>query len=141
MNLITTNIEAAIDKINAVYYEAGKKMLLLPNYKRSLQPLWWDEQCDNLKKQKYTYLRKFRASNLPSDLNEYKDRRNIFKNYCNAKMFELQRKKRAELLQNRKNPNFLWKKIRQAKPQQNITTSIEANEWHDYFRSLLYIML
>ena len=81
MNLITTNIEAAIDKINAVYYEAGKNMLLLPNFKRSLQPLWWDEQCDNLKKQKYTYLRKFRASNLASDLNEYKDRRNIFKNY------------------------------------------------------------
>ena len=33
----------------------------------------------------------------------------------------------------------MWKKIKQAKPQQNIPTSIEANKWYDYFFSLLYI--
>ena len=44
MDLTNTNIEAAFDKINAVSYEAGITMLLLLNDKRSLQPLWWDEQ-------------------------------------------------------------------------------------------------
>ena len=28
--------------------------------------------------------------------------------------------------------------FKQAKPQQNISSSIETNEWYDYFRSLLY---
>ncbi len=78
LDTIDSNVNSAVDLITAIYQDAGKCMLVNFRYFSS-QPHWWDDECDYLKSVKYIALRKFRSSNLESDLRLFKDKRNFLR--------------------------------------------------------------
>ena len=108
LDTIDSNVNSAVDLITAIYQDAGKCMLVNFRYFSS-QPPWWDDECDYLKSVKYIALRKFRSSNLESDLRLFKDKRNNFKNHCRSKVYEYQRLNRQELVNCSNNHTMFWK--------------------------------
>ena len=54
-------------------------------YDTNMQPLWWDDECDDLKQVKYTANRKFRLPNDREDLQFYIFSKKDFKKRCKMK--------------------------------------------------------
>ena len=72
-----------------------------PN-KESTQPEWWDQSCSLQKSKKFHALKKFRSTNLEEDFLHYKIERNHFKSICKIKKKEFQKKRRAMLIEAKK---------------------------------------
>ena len=64
------------------------------NVDNNLQPEWWDNECQILKSNKSSLLRKFRFTNRNTDLIAYKRAKNRFKNVCRLKRLKLEESKR-----------------------------------------------
>ena len=102
---IPLDIDKAISTLLSIYYEAGSNMLVRPYKVKSSQPVWWDEDCNEYKQEKYIALRKYRISNTTQDFQEYKFKRNLFKTICRSKKTNYQRLQRQRLINARTNPN------------------------------------
>ena len=83
----------------------NKKQAYIPKK----QELWWDNHCEQVKKEKIKALRFFRQNNTIENLTKYKEIRNKFKENCKQKNFDNRRKTREELIDPRKNSNLFWK--------------------------------
>ena len=74
VQIITDIIQDSASLIKVSTYEKGK------NYKDVLkQPAWWFSDLDKAKHVKQSYLRKFRITNVITDLTNYKKSKKDFK--------------------------------------------------------------
>ncbi len=72
-NMINDNIDAGVTAIVNIYQSADECMrsrstLKTRNVNATQNAVWWDAECDSKKAQKYSLLRKFRNSNVSTDL-------------------------------------------------------------------------
>ena len=74
LNTIPTDLNLAVNMIVNMYTAAAKPMKVNTNkfHINSKQPIWWDENCDKMKRDKYTKLRLFRSNSTPENLTIYK---------------------------------------------------------------------
>lgn len=104
------------------------------------QPLWWDNECDSLKRQKYKYLRLFHKTNRNDDLDLFLKSRNTFKQVCKQKKADYTEQKLLSLTSyfDHNKSALFWKNLKamigtyQVPQPQNISTQ----KWFDYFKDL-----
>lgn len=105
--------------------------------KRHTQPEWWDNDCDIAKSTKYRSLRRFRLTNMNSDLQRYLQCRTIFRNLCRAKRLRMESKRRTELLEDNNIPKSFWSKIKRAgNSKTRVDSTITGEAWEQYFTEL-----
>ena len=115
-NLTNIDINTVVEIITQIYTKAASSMIVKNKSFKTLddlQPPWWDHECENIKHSKYALLRLFRLSNLDTDLQNYKNERNSFKNTCNDKKRKYEKQKREELVHARTNRPLFWKTLKQ----------------------------
>ena len=105
--------------------------------RNSSNPKWWDNDCNAAKRNKMLTLRTFRLSNNRNDLQTYKTCKNRFKSLCKGKKLNYQRKKRNDLINNRKDPKQFWGIIKSSCTKCHSNGSISSHEWFKYFKNLL----
>jgi hypothetical protein len=106
-SLENVNFDRSIET-NQSLYNHDRHYMLVSNSSGTLQPPWYDDSCETLKRQNYSFLRQFRTSNminkineerrrsmnLASDLRKYKDKRNeLLLNYCQISFIRTSLKK------------------------------------------------
>ena len=108
------------------------------NFKEQVkrQPEWWDQSCSLQKSKKFKALKKYRSSNDEDDFSRYKIERNHFKSICKRKKKELQKQKRAKLIEERNKPKEFWKAIKSNNKVSNKKTDISNDDWVTYFQTL-----
>ena len=124
----------------SIYHKSGENMKIKPfnnKFERITQPEWWDNECQRLKSNKFSLLRKFRFTNSEVDFNTYKTAKNRFKNVCRFKRLKLEKSKRKELLNASKNPKQYWRLIKQnCNKKSDLSDQISPHDWLDYFKGL-----
>lgn len=139
MITVGQNLSETLDIITSMYHKAAE-CIKVPrrrgNSKRN--ELWWDTECDSIKKQKYISLRKFRQLNTSESLNDYKGIRNRFKYVCKQKKETLQANNRQELINSRSDTNLFWKTVKKFRYKQSQESDITCDQWYNHFKSLLY---
>ena len=113
-------------------------MLVRPYKVKSSQPVWWDEDCNEYKQEKYIALRKYRISDTTQDFQEYKFKCNLFKTICRSKKMNYQRLQRQRLINARTNPKLSWSLLKQSRQTSRTHNAISADDWVIHFTSLLY---
>ena len=140
--MINNNINECVQTIVKVYQTAAECMRIKGSNKNSnkiLKEPWWDHQCEYLKKEKYRALRCFRRTNDINDLNKYKQCRCKFKDSCNQKKLDYQKRNREELIESRRNSNLFWKTVKKFRQKDSIPNTIRADTWVAHFKQLLFI--
>ena len=89
------------------------------NVKTIVQPLWWDNSCEEAKSKKYSLLRKFRSTNSSNDYTAYITHRNRFKSTCKLKKKHFQRKRRSDLMYANMQHANLWYSLERKGISQN----------------------
>ena len=134
---INQNVDVAINLITDIYTSSAKCMLKSTKTKGlPSQPPWWNVTCNDLKQQKYSALRRFRKSNITSDLRQYKDARNLFKHTCRLKKQQYQKSCRKKLMEASNDPKKFWKTVKVSQTPSN--PNITDTQWHNHFKSLLF---
>ena len=139
---IQNNINDCVQTIVKLYQTAAECMRIKGRNKSSNKQLkepWWDQQCENLKKEKYKALRYFRRTNDAHDLNNYKQCRGRFKDTLSQKKFDFQKRNREELIESRRNSNLFWKTVKKFRYKDIIPNPIKAGVWVNHFKQLLFI--
>ena len=132
-------IEEALNVFVDIIHRAAEPMEVTSTKSRikRWQPRWWTKECEQLKSQKYCKLKKFKTSNNPQDLIEYKNARSGFKNMCNIKKMLWKDKLKDNLIKSKSDPVTFWKTVKSLNPHCIPTTDITAIEWLTYFEKLL----
>lgn len=102
---------------------------------KNQQPLFWCNELEICKREKYTMLNKFKCTNKVCDLEKYRKSRAMFKNMFRAKKYEYKNKQIEDIFCE-KDVNKFWKSIKMNSNNQN-TCSISPAQWKIYFESLL----
>ena len=143
-NIKSENIDSSIDILNSCISKASKCMQSHRklNVAESTQPLWWDDECQELKTQKYKCLDTFHFSNEDRDLELYLQSKKSFKNLCKSKQKEYDKYiiNDLALKANSKNSRSFWSLFKKilTKPANN-SSSITPAEWYCHFKNLLNI--
>ena len=147
LTLIPTNINDAIDKLDECVSFAAeqiqpKNKSKATQYKNGIQPNWFDEECDTLKRNKYKKLHTFHSTGQKKDLDEYLDSKRVFKNKCRLKRVMYNKTKANDIIRKFAEPNCkgFWgeiKTILNRKPIQNKVNEIQPSQWFTHFKSLL----
>ena len=95
-----------------MYQNAAECLKIRSKTVKRKQERWWDNQCEQIKKEKYKALRFLRQNNTLENLNKYKEFRNKFKDTCKEKKLEYQRRNWEELIESRQNSNLFWKTVK-----------------------------
>ena len=139
---IDVDVNSAINKIVNMFQNAARRMKIKPFVKQNntLQPDWWDYNCDNLKKDKLQKLKLFRLFNTQTSLHDYIQSRNNFKSCCKLKQTDLQEKHRLEIVESRENTNLFWKTVKKFKFKntKQRDNTVSKCEWFEHFSQLLY---
>ena len=135
------DIAQVLQSFVQVFQQAGDQMeikLSNKNFKEQVkrQPEWWDQSCLLQKSKKFKALKKYRSSNDKDDFSRYKIERNHFKSICKRKKKELQKQKRAKLIEVRNKPKEFWKAIKSNNKVSNKKTDISNDDWVTYFQTL-----
>ena len=135
-------IDSALQSIIDLYQTCASSMLVRKNKSQNKsQPQWWDNQCQELKKDKMSALHQFRFHNSRDSLKRYKMNRNRFKNVIRQKKANFFRRKRDELISSRSNPLKFWKLIKQARASKRSYDKITDGEWLEYFKIYYLIQI
>ena len=118
--LINEDIGRAIGEIEHLYQKSAgecnmKRISCSKTIGLCLQPKWWDHECRQSKKRKYSLLRRFRWTNNQADILKYKGAKNTFKNMGTAKKLSYQRRNRSMLMNSSRKPTSFWKIIKRNK--------------------------
>ena len=105
------------------------------------QPVWWDIECEDKKRNKNRCLNKYRHSKNTDDLQEYKFDKNDFEGCCKDKKYAEKIKIRHVLQESLNNPAEFWNIIKQINTCKISKTSSEndvaTSPWMEYFKGLL----
>jgi hypothetical protein len=108
-----------------------------PRSGRQTQPMWWDAECEEVKRVKYDLLNKYRISNMESDLSRYKSARNKFRVVCNTKEAKMSARISDGELGTMDDVNTLWRKIKQFLRRGSSNSLVTPSECHAHFETLL----
>ena len=139
-NLINEVVSILID----LYKSSAVDMHLDLKHKadrRNMHPDWWDSKCDELKKLKFSLLRRYRTSNNNLDLVNYKKSRNEFKLICREKKYLFLAQKRKTLVEASNNPQAFWSILKKSRNElaECYPCKITSRQWLSYFDSLLCV--
>ncbi|KAK6178758.1 hypothetical protein SNE40_011271 [Patella caerulea] len=99
------------------------------------QPIWCNDECEELKKIKLNTLNIFRATNSECDLENYKKTRSTFKNFCDQKKRSV--KDAEHTIGKDTSTDSLWKQVKSfIKKNNNAGHGISSDEWYNYFNEL-----
>ena len=98
--------------------------------------VWWDDECERLKRNKNHLLNSYRKHKTELSLNAYIACKQHYKKLCRAK--ELNHKKsmlnQLECVKN--NTKELWTFVNSCKPRNCISQEITPNDWLTHFKNL-----
>lgn len=109
----------------------------------STQPAWWDQECQQVKEDKYRKLKLFRQTNSQTDLDSFLEAKQSFKKLCHSKA-DLHDAKLAqevkEACDDNKNSKAFWQKVKFITTGKKLSTdAISPRSWYDYFCNLLNV--
>ena len=99
------------------------------------QPLWWNADCQELKRIKYVHLNILRLTNTNQDIELYSKACEEFK-YCKARKTQYHTEKLDSLFGISQSTD-LWKKINTNAKSKGKVGNIQPKEWFDKFSDLL----
>ena len=82
------------------------------NIETNNHALWWDDQCELLKDNKYRHLRRFRKSDNEHDYTECIIARNVFMGVCKKMQIHFHQQHRITLVNSRSNPKEFWRLLK-----------------------------
>ncbi|KAK6166746.1 hypothetical protein SNE40_023372 [Patella caerulea] len=102
------------------------------------QPIWWDNECNLSKNNKYMLLNRWRLSNTDDDLAKYKKAKNKFKILCYMKKEnkEIRDELSHILPANSTDTVQLWRSLKRFIRGTKTTSNISPHDCHAYFNGL-----
>ena len=141
LSAVSESVDAATEHVISFMQKAAEKMWSEPKRKFSRdQPLWWDRECEEVKREKYKALSNFRHTNDSEDLKTYINLKSVFKSLCKSKREEQDTRVLKELNEacNEKNSKSFWGKVRSLTTHNSrIPSTITPGKWFEYFRNIL----
>lgn len=134
--LDTHDINNAVSQLEELFLHAAQPMKCKQKFK-SIQPVWWDGQCETAKDHKFHLLNVFRRTSKGYDLSQYKKSKSAFKTLCRRKSVEYHDKKNSQLVKTNLNVNELWKCVKKATQGHTTSPQISTKDWHNHFNDLL----
>ncbi|KAK6171940.1 hypothetical protein SNE40_018360 [Patella caerulea] len=105
------HIDNAVQQLSEFLRDSAMSMIVKPAISMKIQqPKWWNDECSELKLQKYKLLDIFRITNFEDDLLMYKKVKSRFKLACTKSQKEQTERKSNEVIQS--NGEDLWKSVR-----------------------------
>ena len=81
------DINEIIDKMQSQFKKSASCCIKRSGKRFNDQPIWFDKECKEEKKEKYKLLRKYRACKNDVKLELLKNLRSLFKSTCDNKIF------------------------------------------------------
>ncbi|KAK6191078.1 hypothetical protein SNE40_002826 [Patella caerulea] len=131
-------VDNAVSVLGGIMHQSANKMVMKNRETRrhvQKQPIWWNYECEELKKIKLNTLNIFRATNSECDLESYKKTRSTFKNLCDQKKRAV--KDAEHTIGKDASKDSLWKQVKSfLKKNNNAGHGISSDEWYNYFNEL-----
>ena len=139
LGLIEENIDTGIKELVKIYHKASEGMKVKSKKDRSQRNKpWWDNLCKTLKAEKNKALRTFRMEGNNTTLQNYKNKRKIFKEVCKTKRIAHQKMNRQALIDSRTDNNKFWKNVKKFRYKPKQPNEIDSSTWVSHFKTLLY---
>ncbi|RUM94910.1 MAG: hypothetical protein DSZ28_00750, partial [Thiothrix sp.] len=103
------------------------------NEKRTL---WFDNECQETRRQTRKALKRYRKSKLASDRDKYIAYRRLYKCLIREKKNKHFTETRESLLRNLRNSHDFWSMIRRVSRKSTSSTDIDIDVWKSYFQNL-----
>ena len=138
---IKDNIDDALDDFVSCLISASdcmKKKASVRKGRNRSRAAWFDEECQNARKQTRNKLKKYRQSRDEEDRLQYQTSNKRYRDMIRNKKKEFKRDKAASLASNIKNASMFWKELKSLGGEKKTRTSdkIDMKQWYDHFKGL-----
>lgn len=139
-DLISTDTDLAVDKLNEVLLNAGqcmKKTGWVNTETPRASNRWFDRDCRSSKREARRALHAFQKSRTEEDKAKYREKRTHYKTTISEKKKEFKASVHQSLFSNKRDSNKFWKTVRKARQKKKQQANIELNSWEDHFKEVL----
>ncbi len=141
MDLLNINIDFAVNRLTMSLQDCARLcglQLTFSDVKHKDREMWYDKECEELKSRKFNTLNDFRLTGDLEDLSRYCQLRNCYRSMCRQKKTAYEESTVKELVDSCNDNKHFWKKLSTLTGTRKFApTSINSDEWTEYFKDVL----